>query len=255
MIDSTQIFISGAAVAAAAAFMGVFVILRRMALTVDAMTHVALPGLALGILYNFNPFLGGFAALFIAVFLILFIEERTRHAAETVISILFTAALAVGALIIPEEHLVEALFGDISGLSQFDFWLLLFGSVFAAGVVIVFFRQFCRTALSDEFSQAEGLPARRYYLIYLLLLAFLVALGIKIVGTLMMSALIVFPAAAAKNISRSISGMVLWSVFLGAAAILGGLWLSMRFLFPPGPFVVLVALAFFGLGALKRRSN
>jgi len=245
MITSAQIFIVGGAVAMAASFFGVFVILRRMALTVDALTHVALPGLALGILYHFNPFIGGFAFLVLGVVMVFWIEKSTTLTAETVIGILFTAGLAVGTLLIPEESLVEALFGDIRHLGQIDFWLILIGSILIFVAAAVFFRQLCRTALSQEFAIAEGIRAKRFYMFYLLSLAFLVALGIKMVGSLLMGSLVILPAATAKNIARSITSMSILSVLVGTLSVLIGLWLAMRFAIPPGPAVVLASAVFF----------
>jgi ABC-type Mn2+/Zn2+ transport system permease subunit len=245
MISLSEILIVGALTGIVAALFGVFVILRRMALTVDALTHVALPGLALGILYAFNPFLGGFAMLIIGILVILWIEERTGLAAETAIGLLFTSALAIGTLLIPEESLIEALFGSIIEISRTDFWVLMLGSLAVGIIIFVFFKPFARVSFSQEFAAAEGLNARRYYFLYLILLASLVAIGIRLVGALLMGALIIFPAAAAKNASRSLRSMTLLSMLFGGIAALTGLWLAKSFEVLPGPAVVLVALAIY----------
>lgn len=253
MITTPEILFVGATTAIAASVFGVFVILRRMALTADALTHVALPGLALGILYNFNPFLGGFAALVVGILIVLWIEERTGIAAETAIGLLFTAALAVGSLLIPEESLIEALFGNIRQLSRADFWMLLTGSVAVLISVLFLFRQFGRISFSKEFAAAEGLNAKRYYVLYLFLLAALVAIGIRLVGALLMGALIIFPAAAAKNIAGSLKGMAVVSMAIGAVSAIGGLWLASTWSVLPGPSVVLAALAVYLLTLLVPR--
>ncbi len=254
IITTNEIFIATSLIALAASFFGVFVVLRKMALTVDAMTHIALPGLGLGIVYGFNPFLGGFVMLAIGVILIYWIEEKTNLSAETIISILFTAALAIGVLIIPESHLVESLFGDISKLKMTDFWLLFGGSIIVLLTALKFFPQFARTAFSHEFAASEGINSRKFYLIYLYLLAFLVALGIKIVGTLLMGVLVVLPAATAKNISRNFKEMIFWSMFSGIIAGIFGIWIAIRYNLPPGPAVVLVASSLFllSLAASKK---
>jgi ABC-type Mn2+/Zn2+ transport system permease subunit len=252
-ITTLELLLVGATTAIAASAFGVFVILRRMALTADALTHVALPGLALGILYSFNPFLGGFAMLLVGVLIVLWIEERTGIATETAIGLLFTAALAIGALLIPEESLIEALFGSIHELSLFEFWILLGVSVAIGASMFAFFRPFCRISFSQEFAAAEGLNAKRYYVLYLLLLAALVAVGIRLVGSLLMGALIIFPAAAAKNLAGSLRGMTIIAMGIGAVSAMIGLWLASAFGLLPGAAVVLSALVIYLLTLLVPR--
>src|SRR2546425_13320798 len=106
--------IVGALVGLAAGYVGSLMVLKKMALVGDALSHVALPGLALGILFNFNPFLGAFAFLFAAAILTWYIERTTRLFPESIVGVLFVTALAVGILITPEVDLLEALFGDIT---------------------------------------------------------------------------------------------------------------------------------------------
>lgn len=253
MITTAALLLVGATTAIAASAFGVFVILRRMALTADALTHVALPGLALGILYSFNPYLGGFLMLLAGVVIVLWIEERTGIAVETAIGLLFTAALAVGAILIPDEALIEALFGSIHELSVLEFWVLLSASAAIGAAIFVFFKPFARISFSQEFAAAEGLQAKRYYVLYLFLLAVLVAVGIRLVGSLLMGALIIFPAAAAKNIAGSLRGMTAIAMAIGAVSAGAGLWLASAFGLLPGAAVVLAALVIYLLTLLAPR--
>ena len=101
----------------ASGYLGSFMVLKRMALVGDALSHVALPGVALGIVFNFNPILGAFATLFAGIIGVWFIEHKTELPSESIVGLFFTVALAVGILIIPEEDVLEALFGDISQIS------------------------------------------------------------------------------------------------------------------------------------------
>src|SRR3989344_6063257 len=103
-------------VAANASLLGTFAILKRMALVGDALTHVALPGMALGLLFNFNPFWGALLFLLVATFGIWLLEHYSQLSVETLVGIFFSASLAVGVLLTPDAELVDALFGKITGL-------------------------------------------------------------------------------------------------------------------------------------------
>jgi len=240
-----ELYIAAAIFALAASLTGTFVILRRMALVADAMSHVALPGLALGLIYGFNPFWGALGALALAAFGVEAIQARKSVAADTVIGVSFTTALAAGALMTPAEQLPEALFGSLDKLGGNDFWLLLGGGVFVIAAISVFWKGLARTMFSKEVAASEGVPSRFFEAVYWGLLVLLVALGIKIVGTLLMGALIILPAAAAKNIARSLRTLTLVSAALGVFSVVFGLALSSAFGFPPGPAVVLINAAAF----------
>src|SRR3989344_1395553 len=112
--------LTGIFVGLASGYLGAFMVLRRMALVGDALSHVALPGIALALLYHFNPFLGAFGALFLGILIIWLIEHKTVLSTESLVGLFFTFALAIGILITPEPELLEALFGDISQISRND---------------------------------------------------------------------------------------------------------------------------------------
>src|SRR5207244_11141816 len=112
--------VAGIFVGFAAGYVGSLMVLKRMALVGDSLSHVALPGLALGILLNFNPFLGAFGFLFAAAILTWYIEKTTRLFPESIVGVLFVTALAVGILITPEVDLLEALFVDITTVTLVD---------------------------------------------------------------------------------------------------------------------------------------
>lgn len=253
MSSEALIFLTGLSVAIGAALLGIFVIFRRMALVVDSLSHVALPGLALGLLYEFNPFWGALLALVAAVFIILFIEERTGLATETVVGILFVTALAIGTILTPEEDILEALFGSLEKVSSFDFWLALGGVGIVTFLVFYFFPAFIRMSVSRELAQAEGLSARRLHILFLLLFALLIAVGVKIAGSLLMGALIILPAATAKNLTRTIKSLAFLSIILATLGVLAGLYLSSSFALPPGPMIILVNVVFFLATLLLKR--
>ncbi|MFA5987575.1 MAG: metal ABC transporter permease, partial [Candidatus Paceibacterota bacterium] len=114
------IAITAAFVGAAAGYLGSFMVLRKMALVGDAMSHVALPGLAVALVLGYNPFWGALLALIMATFVIWILEDKTSISTEALVGILFTTSLAVGILIVPDHELLEALFGDISKVGVYE---------------------------------------------------------------------------------------------------------------------------------------
>ena len=122
-ISLVQVLIVGAMIAAASGVLGSFALLRRMALVGDALSHVAFPGIALGLMFNFNPFLGALAFLILGISIIWLIEHKTKLPVDTLVGIMFSLALALGAMLVPEEIIEEVLFGNIMAVSGLDLWL------------------------------------------------------------------------------------------------------------------------------------
>src|SRR3989338_11603716 len=182
----TYSLIVAAFVGLASGYLGSLMILRRMALVGDALSHVALPGLALGLLWNFYPFFGAFGALFIAIVLIWLIENRTKLSTETLVGIFFTLSLAIGLIITPEPELLEALFGDISETSALDVAIAVLLSLFAIFVVHRIYNKLVLGTISDDLAKSVGTKTKKIDFIFLMIVALIVALGIKVVGTLLM---------------------------------------------------------------------
>jgi len=232
---------------------GPFILLRRMALVGDALSHVALPGIALALLYGLDPFYGVIVFLIAAAFLIFWLEGRSRIPPDAIVGLLFTASLAVGILILPNTEVVESLFGAFPVLTLPFLWTILF---FAAGLSALCFwmaKPFLFRIVSPELAKVHGL-GRGYDLALLLIFAMIVALGIKLVGTLLMGALTILPASIAKNLSRSMRRYVIASALLGGAISVAGVWLAETFHFLPGPAIVLLGAGLFLLSLpLARR--
>jgi zinc transport system permease protein len=250
---SGQVFIVGIVIGASAALLGVFVILRRMALISDALSHVALPGMAIAIVLGFNPFIGAVALLAAAILGVFWIGRKVSLATETIIGVFFTTALAIGLLLIPREDLLEALFGDISQLTFANAMTALVGGGLIAVLILIFFRDFAKVTFSSDLALSEGIAVNQINLLFLFLLAGTVALGIKAIGTLLMGALIIIPAAAAKNLSSGLRMMTILSLIIGVSSVLVGFLLSKFFGLPPGPAVVLVGSVFFIISLIFRK--
>lgn len=248
-----QIFITSIFVAASAGLLGSFVILKRMALVGDALSHVALPGIALGLAFHINPFVGAFSTLFLAVISIWLLKYQTELPVDTLVGIFFTASLALGILFIPEHEILEALFGDIGtlGLMESIATVLLSTGIIVALVAI--HKKLALSMLSEELAHSIGVKNRALDFIYLIIFALSIALGIRFVGALLMGSLVIIPAAAAKNISRSLHGFMLASVLFGVLSAAGGVLLSQQFAVSPGPLFILVSTTLFAVSLIARK--
>lgn len=250
----TTSLIVGAIVGAASAYLGSIMILKRMALVGDALSHVALPGIGIALAFQLNPFLGAFTALAIGIFLIWQIERRTSVPTEAIVGLIFTVALAIGILVTPEPDLLEALFGDIAKVSIADALLAaaLSGLIFT--IMIPVKNKLVLSLISPDLAKSQRINTDRLHLVFLALVAVVVALGVKVVGTLLMGSLVIIPAIAAKNVARSFSGYGKVSLIFGVVSAVAGILLASKFGLPPGPLVVLASASVFLITLTFRRS-
>ncbi len=240
------------AMAVAAGLVGCFAVMRRMALAADPLSHVALPGIGVALALGIHPIFGAVAMLFFGALLVWALEDRTRAATETVIGIVFSAALAVGSLTTSGEDLVDALFGGVGALSRAE---LVFGAV--ASVVIVTFILRQRNSLvvaliSPDVARTAGVNVRRLNLLYLEMFALTIALGLRYLGVLLMGALIIVPAATAKRVATNLNGMLAVSVAVAVLSTALGAWMAATLHRESGPLIVMVATAAYLLSLVRR---
>ncbi len=234
-------FLTGSIIGLGAGYIGSFMVLRRMALVGDALSHVALPGIALALLWHINPFIGAFTLLLLAILGIWRLELKTNLPSETLVGIFFTLSLAIGLLITPEPELLEALFGDLSKVTLVDFGYALVLVPFLLAEMRHISRDIMLGIISPEMAQTMGVKIDRTQLKFLLMVAVIVALGLKVVGTLLMGSLVIIPAAAARNISTNLSRYTTLSAIFGALSAGIGVLAALTFGIAPGPAVVLTS--------------
>jgi len=240
----------GVFVGFSAGYLGSIMVLEKMALVGDALSHVSLPGLALGILFNFNPFFGAFAFLFTSAVAIWHLGRVTKLSFETLVGAVFTLALAVGILIVPEPDLLEALFGDITKVAVLDVIIAMVISITVISMTRTIYKRIVLCLISEELAISNGINVARTNLLYLLLVSLTVAIGIRITGTLLVGFLVVTPAAAAKIISSNLSRYLKLSAIFGGISSTSGILLSSYFNLPPGPLVVLSGVTIFLIAVL-----
>jgi zinc transport system permease protein len=232
------------AVGIASGAVGAFIILKRMALVGDALSHVALPGVALALVYAVDPFWGVLIFLLVAAVIVWWLEGRTTLPGDALVGLLFTTSLAVGVLAIPNREIIHSLFGEFPALSGIEFIVTTGLALAAAGMVTLFTRQFLFRTTTPDLAEVHGL-GRWFDLLLFLLFALIVSLGIKLVGTLLMGALTIIPASIAKNIAKSMRGFIIASILLGGFISVTGLFIAETYSFLPGPSIILFGVGLF----------
>jgi ABC-type Mn2+/Zn2+ transport system permease subunit len=227
-------------------------VLEKMALVGDALSHVALPGLAIGILFNFNPFIGAFAVLFTSAVLIWYLGRVTKLAFETLVGAVFTLALAIGILLVPQVDLLEALFGNITTVGLVDALIAVIVSIVVISLTRMIYRKIVLGLISEELAVSKGINVAKTNLLYLLLVSLTVAIGIKITGTLLVGFLVVTPAAAARTISANLSKYLALSAIFGAVSAVAGILASSYLNILPGPLVVVSGVTIFAIVIIVR---
>lgn len=245
--------IVGVLIGLGAGYVGSFMILRKMSLVGDALSHVALPGIAIALLFNINPFIGAFAALFIAIVIIWSLEKRTELPSETLVGILFTSSLAIGLLITPEPELLEALFGDISKIGLADLWITIIITILVVLIMAKISKAIMMGIISKDLSHSMKIPVNKINFIFLFLVSVIVALGLKIAGTLLMGSLVIIPAAAAKNISTDLGTYNKLSGIFGAVSALAGIFIAHQYALEPGPIIILSGGVIFLISLLFKK--
>ena len=243
---------TGALVGASSGFLGSFMVLKRMSLVGDALSHVALPGMAIALTMAINPMLGALVALTIAVFGIWYLGEKTEIYPEALVGVFFTASLAIGILVTPEPELLEALFGNIETIELFDSVVTVAASFLIFFVTYRLSDRLLLGVVSEDLAKSGGIKVSKVNLIYLLLVGLVVALGVKFVGTLLTGAMVIVPAAAAKNLAKSIKSFQIVSVLIGVLSAFLGIIIAQTTEIASGPAVVLVAITAFVISYLLK---
>lgn len=238
--------------AVAAGLIGCFAVMRRMALAADALSHVALPGIGVALALHLHPVVGAAAMLAFGALLVWAVEDRSHLATETIIGVVFSAALAIGSMITSGDELLEALFGGTTGASSLTEVVL---GVLAAAVVTLFVvrrkHALVVTLVSPDIARTIGIDVRRLNLLYLEMFALTVALGLRYLGVLLMGSLIIIPAATAKRVTRSLDQMLWTAAALAIVVTVVGSALAMWMHKATGPIIVTLASAVFFLTFLR----
>jgi len=253
----TRAALAGIAVALVAGPLGAFVVWRRMAYFGGALSHTALLGVALGFLLGVQPGLGVAFVVLSAALMLGLLQGVRDIALDTLLGIVAHAALAVGLIVTAlldgvRIDLMGYLFGDILAVSASDVTWLWAGAVLVLGALFVIWRPLLSATVHADLARVEGVNVKGVELVFMLLLAVVVALAMKVVGILLVTSMLIVPAAAARSCARTPEFMAIAAAVLGAASVGAGLWASYAYDAPAGPAIVVAASVLFLVSLIKR---
>lgn len=252
MLDDffVRAILAGVGVAGVAGPLGCFIVWRRLAYFGDTMSHAALLGVALAFLLQINITIAVFAvAVFVSVALLL-LNRREALPSDALLGLLSHSSLALGIVVLGfmswvRMDLTGFLFGDILAVSKFDLAIIYAGGLAVLAVLAWIWKPLLAATVSREVASAEGMKPERNDLIFMLITAAVVAIAMKVVGILLITALLIFPAATARRISSGPEQMAVIAAAAGALSAIGGLLGSMNWDTPAGPSIVVAALILF----------
>ncbi|MEZ5823304.1 MAG: metal ABC transporter permease [Geminicoccaceae bacterium] len=243
-------WLAGIGLALVAGPLGCFVVWRRMAYFGDTLAHAALLGVVMGVAFDLDPLIGVTAAGVAVAILLTLLQQQRRLAGDTLLGILAHSSLALGlvALGFMEEvriDLLGYLFGDVLAVSVRDLAFIWGGGILLLALLALVWERLLLVTLHDELAFAEGAPVLALRLFLVMLMAFAVAMAMKIVGILLITAMLVIPAATARTLSPTPERMALLAALFGATAVTLGLFASFRADTAAGPTIVVTALVLF----------
>ena len=252
--------LAGLALALVAGPLGSFVVWRRMAYFGDTLAHAALLGVAVGLLLEVSPTLAVTVGCVLLAVLLVTLQQRQPLAADTLLGILAPSTLSLGLVVLSFNRevrfdLLGYLFGDLLAVGPSDLLWIVAGSALVLICLLLLWRPLLAVTVHEELAQVEGLPVAAIRLALVLLIALVIAVAMKIVGVLLITSLLIIPAAAAQRHSRTPEQMAIGASVLGMLAVGGGLSLSWFEDTPAGPSIVVCAASLFLLSlALPRRT-
>ncbi|MEN5278642.1 zinc ABC transporter permease subunit ZnuB [Brucella sp. TWI432] len=257
MLDDffTRALIAGVGLALTTGPLGCFIVWRRMAYFGDTMAHSALLGVALALILDINLMIGVFAVAVAISAIMLLLQKKHSLSADSLLGILSHATLSLGLVIVAfmtwvRVDLLSFLFGDLLAVSRLDIAFIYGGGILVLALLAWLWRPLLAATVSEDIARAEGLNPALSRVIFMLLLAIVIAISMKIVGILLITSLLIIPAATARKFAATPEQMAIIASLIGAFGVIGGLYGSVEFDTPSGPSIVVATLAIFILSLL-----
>ncbi|WP_435905297.1 metal ABC transporter permease [Devosia sp.] len=246
----SRALIAGIGLALVTGPLGCFVVWRRMAYFGDTMAHSALLGVALSFLLSINLTLGVFAVAAMVAGALIVLQRQATLSTDALLGILSHSTLAVGLVLVGflttvRIDLMGFLFGDILAVSVQDIAIIYGGGIAILAILILAWRPLLASTVSPELAEAEGLRPEASRLVLMILMASVIAIAMKLVGVLLITSLLIIPAATARRLSSTPEAMAAVAAVLGAVAVVGGLFGSRTWDTASGPSIVVMALIVF----------
>jgi zinc transport system permease protein len=252
-------FIAGIVIGVVAPLIGTFLVARRYSLIADTLGHISLAGVAIGLLLNINPLV---SALILSILMSLVIDKLRSNklvSGESALAMLLSGGLALAIVLISlakgfNVDLFSYLFGSITTVNTTDLLLIIPLGVIIAITVVIYYKQFLYISFDEEGARLSGINVPAFNILLMVLTAIIVSLSIRIVGSLLIGALIVIPVVTAGQIARSFKASLYLSVLFSVISVIAGLFASYYFNLAAGGTIVLVALIIFAITSFFRKS-
>ena len=251
----TRALIAGVGIAIIAGPLGCLVIWRRLSYFGDTLSHSALLGVTLAYAFSINIALSVFIISSVVAILLINLQKRTKLAGDSLLGLLAHSTLAIGLVLIGflssiRFDLMGLLFGDILAVTTDDIALVWIGGIIILGILYFIWKSLFSATVNYDLAAAEGMRPEISNLIFTLLLAAVIALSIKMIGALLITGLLLIPAAIARNLSSSPKQMIIIAILAGIASVVLGLFTSLELNTSSGPSIVVVSLALFILSLI-----
>jgi len=256
--------IAGLLAAVACGIVGVYIVVKKVVFISGGIAHASFGGIGLGYFLGINPVLGAMFFTLVSALSIGLVTRRTRLPEDTAIGILWSMGMALGIIFVGlapgyAPDLFSYLFGNILTVPTFDLMLMLILDAVIITVVLLLYKEFLFLSFDEEFSTVAGVPTERLYLLLLCLVALTVVVLIRVVGIILVIALLTIPAALARQFTHSLKKMMLLAILAGVVFTFSGLWLSYLLDLASGATIILVSgtvlFICFGISRLRSRSR
>ena len=252
--------IAGIGVAIVTGPLGCFVIWRRLSYFGDTLSHSALIGVTIAFSFSINISLSVFIVSSIIALLLLSLQKRTQLPGDALLGLLAHSSIAVGLVLIGyltfiRFDIMGLLFGDILAVTADDLLIIWIGGPLILLILKLIWKPLFASTVNYELAEAEGLNPDRAKAIFTILMAGIIAISIKMVGLLLITGMLIIPAAMARNISSSPQSMVIYSVLGGLLSVILGLFTSLQFNTSSGPSIIAASLFLFILSLVKIKQS
>ena len=252
--------IAGIGVAIVTGPLGCFVIWRRLSYFGDTLAHSALLGVTLAYTLEFNIALSVFIISSLIALILIDLQKRTNLPGDALLGLLAHSSLAIGLVVIGflsfiRFDIMGLLFGDILAVTVDDLLIIGIGGPLILLILKLIWKSLFASTVNYELAEAEGLKPDRAKAIFTILMAGVIAISIKMVGLLLITGMLIIPAAMARNVSSSPQSMVIFSILGGLLSVMLGLFVSLEFNTSSGPSIIAAALFLFILSLLKIKQS
>jgi len=237
--------IAGSFIAVLCSILGMFLVLRRLSLIGDGLAHVTFGGVALGLLLKVYPVYASIPVVLLGAYGILKLMERARLYGDAAIGIISAAGIALGVLIASlaggfNIDLFSYLFGNILAVSKEEVVLSAVMSLTVLTVIGLFYHELISVTFDEDLARVSGLKTKTVNMVLVMLTAVTVVLAMRLVGVMLVSALLILPAVSAFQAAKSFKGAILLSSAFGILSVLAGIFISFSFNLPAGATIVLL---------------